>query len=179
MQIPSFEFQPTLPARGATWNRLVEMKTQDIFQPTLPARGATPRRNPAPTCTRYFNPRSPHGERRRWHMDGCNAVCDFNPRSPHGERPNIHLFRVEKCFISTHAPRTGSDNRGRVQDTSKRSFQPTLPARGATRPRRRDAKEDSHFNPRSPHGERPFAADAQSDKRRDFNPRSPHGERPA
>ena len=38
--------------------------------------------------------------------------------------------------ISIHAPRTGSD-----------------------RPRRRDAKKDSHFNPRSPHGERPGRAE--------------------
>ena len=40
--------------------------------------------------------------------------------------------------ISIHAPRTGSD-----------------------RPRRRDAKKDSHFNPRSPHGERHTTIDVQ------------------
>ena len=101
----------------------------------------------------YFNPRSPHGERQpcqRW----FRLVRDFNPRSPHGER------RIGNCVcnvigvISTHAPRTGSDVQAewcilRACDFNPRSphgerpsncamvsfmftFQPTLPARGAT-----------------------------------------------
>ena len=56
----------------------------------------------------HFNPRSPHGERRqpvlRFH-----PLRHFNPRSPHGERQ-------KKC------------EKGLAQIT----FQPTLPARGAT-----------------------------------------------
>ena len=55
-------------------------------------------------------------------------------------------------------------------------FQSTLPARGATLRGDAAALEAAHFNPRSPHGERPKMA------RRfvgvnNFNPRSPHGER--
>ena len=34
-------------------------------------------------------------------------------------------------------------------------FQSTLPARGATNPRRNHARQQIYFNPRSPHGERP------------------------
>ena len=34
--------------------------------------------------------------------------------------------------ISTHAPRTGSDERRKRYPTQEQEFQPTLPARGAT-----------------------------------------------
>ena len=56
--------------------------------------------------------------------------------------------------ISIHAPRTGSDALEAAERLGLKLFQPTLPARGATR------------NLPHPH------------QRRDFNPRSPHGERP-
>ena len=56
------------------------------------------------------------------------------------------------------------------------SFQPTLPARGATLDPIKSTDADIHFNPRSPRGERlsrlimlPFTVY--------FNPRSPRGER--
>ena len=54
--------------------------------------------------------------------------------------------------ISIHAPRTGSDAI-RLPHFLSHEFQSTLPARGATRPQPADA-HGSHFNPRSPHGER-------------------------
>ena len=81
--------------------------------------------------------------------------------------------------ISIHAPRTGSDScKG---DSSQRQlfqstlpargatlrvpsflltqpFQSTLPARGATLQRQHIAAGIPHFNPRSPHGERPCSA---------------------
>ena len=78
-------------------------------------------------------------------------------------------------------------------------FQSTLPARGATPASGRDRRCSGisihaprtgsdlirsahmyislHFNPRSPHGERPVSA-TMSRLRENFNPRSPHGERP-
>ena len=62
------------------------------------------------------------------------------------------LLAVE--HISIHAPRTGSDQ------TSAVAY-----------------RAGTHFNPRSPHGERrlsPFESRSASN----FNPRSPHGERP-
>ena len=77
-----------------------------------------------------FNPRSPHGERlsvkRRW-----LSAWHFNPRSPHGERRCPRLREKGKLWISTHAPRTGSDFLGMY--TACAAY---------------------HFNPRSPHGER-------------------------
>ena len=41
--------------------------------------------------------------------------------------------------ISTHAPRTGSDDVVILEDCDTQKFQPTLPARGATMMTRRPA----------------------------------------
>ena len=145
-----------------------------------------------------FNPRSPHGERRRRHLQWHRAG-DFNPRSPHGERRGILSSPTDERRISTHAPRTGSDDGRRrtsaaTKDFNPRSphgerrrtathkrrherFQPTLPARGATKSRRAHARKGqiSTHAPRtgSDDGRRRTSAAAK-----DFNPRSPHGERP-
>ena len=99
-----------------------------------------------------FNPRSPRGERRCACGKPC-AVYDFNPRSPRGER-----------------------RKSRTKPTRWKVFQPTLPAWGATTfdqivnqilnisthaPRVGSDEESkgigqrcTHFNPRSPRGER-------------------------
>ena len=131
------------------------------------------------------------------------AICwNFNPRSPHGERPHkCDKFAIQVC-ISTHAPRTGSDLAVLVQQTVRDSFQPTLPARGATGdwiPVRRidkrfqptlpargatltSTKPLTTQNPISTHAPR-TGSDAGtipcSSSKDYFNPRSPHGERPA
>ena len=104
-------FQPTLPARGATYEREYERGAKDaisthaprtgsdtfsgvalhrglLFQPTLPARGAT------------------------YEM----------------------LYQRLIGSISTHAPRTGSDGTLLMAALTALAFQPTLPARGATVP---------------------------------------------
>ena len=169
-------FQSTLPARGATAFRSTSPPQSAEFQSTLPARGATSCRTPAARSSRDFNPRSPHGERRlganlqqphiaisihapRTGSDvgkdrRLRGVPYFNPRSPHGERLDaldkrirVNLFQstlpargattISLLFcacttISIHAPRTGSDPRLHSTATKSR-----------------------HFNPRSPHGERP------------------------
>ena len=124
-----------------------------LFQPTLPARGATHRgRSRVPIGT-HFNPRSPHGERRQYLQSVLRRMPHFNPRSPHGERPPRHGLRSRGRYISTHAPRTGSDQAPSV------SFLP-----------------GTYFNPRSPHGERPCPLSDHCGHTY-FNPRSPHGER--
>ena len=122
-------FQPTLPARGATG---VVANGGGVwrFQPTLPARGAT--QCPLmPFNDDNFNPRSPHGER------PLNLICkrcisNFNPRSPHGERQATLYIGLNDKDISTHAPRTGSDDFDDLFTVMMDEFQPTLPARGAT-----------------------------------------------
>ena len=78
-------FQPTLPARGATLclRRILHHIWE--FQPTLPARGATFPSLLAFSNIAHFNPRSPHGERLFIFTPG-DSFEYFNPRSPHGER---------------------------------------------------------------------------------------------
>ena len=88
-----------------------DARTEGVeFQPTLPARGATINSFNTKTSSFYFNPRSPHGER-------------------HG------LLRTQGLSwrISTHAPRTGSDVLPVPRAPVINIFQPTLPARGATK----------------------------------------------
>mgnify|MGYP000095756806 CR=1 FL=1 len=80
---------------------------------------------------KHFNPRSPHGERPTMSFIFCVFISNFNPRSPHGERQSPPTERGNDYEISTHAPRTGSDAACARTSTTK-SFQPTLPARGAT-----------------------------------------------
>ena len=79
-----------------------------------------------------FNPRSPHGERPRCFSVGAAALSHFNPRSPHGERRLPAPLAALGRAISTHAPRTGSDAGDCRTISAATSFQPTLPARGAT-----------------------------------------------
>ena len=57
-------------------------------------------------------------------------------------------------LISIHAPRTGSDEHSSCVIVQPKTFQSTLPARGATSPPRQSFRRWCNFNPRSPHGER-------------------------
>ena len=149
---------------------------------------------------RYFNPRSPHGER---HVKPLTAE-DVLSISTHAPRTgsDARLANLSDMLeISTHAPRTGSDVSYSAHSFAISTFQPTLPARGATDGRRRTSAAAKDFNPRSPHGERrrnarrnarparisTHAPRTGSDTARrcrgtstiHFNPRSPHGERHA
>ena len=188
------------------------------FQPTLPARGATYAVPSTITPARNFNPRSPHGERPRRFFRHFR-VLDFNPRSPHGERHGRGGKAPHGRDFNPRSPH-GERRKPVDQEFLNLLFQSTLPARGATRkvcdlpkkisisihaPRTGSDTAAStassaleNFNPRSPHGERrvfPFcslmgrisihAPRTGSDKYRSirpgtsiyFNPRSPHGER--
>ena len=135
-----------------------------LFQPTLPARGATRPLRWRWASAPYFNPRSPHGE--RLSMDTkLPMASQFQPTLPARGATAGQLGIATENIISTHAPRTGSDVRigsllPGLKNFNPRSphgerpnfgakaagsaaFQPTLPARGATRttrvwkPRRR------------------------------------------
>ena len=82
------------------------------------------------------------------------------------------------CFISIHAPRTGSDM---VQYYSERMvcyFNPRSPHGERRRGWCCGCCSPCNFNPRSPHGERPVAVWTIEPQDEHFNPRSPHGERP-
>ena len=158
LQLVVVSFQSTLPARGATPPACASKLSTMIsihaprtgsdpcgrlpppcvcqFQSTLPARGATQN----PVCNlwlHHFNPRSPHGERQCRVADGC-------PCNP---------------FQST-LPARGATIADSAKQRAARKFQSTLPARGATSPAAGSAGARSHFNPRSPHGERQRVRDA-------------------
>ena len=125
---------------------------------------------------------------------------NFNPRSPHGERLHVGGECRNSIQISIHAPRMGSDTTRRNSEPAKIIFQSTLPAWGATRAAGYFLEFRFYFNPRSPHGERPYrsrswkvsiiisihaprmgsdyAFSLVESTVINFNPRSPHGERP-
>ena len=101
-------FQPTLPARGATCTT-PRLPPRGTFQPTLPARGATPPRGTNEAAEWHFNPRSPHGERRAAsrQKEGQKWISTHAPRTG----SDLHNTPTPPAGdISTHAPRTGSDN---------------------------------------------------------------------
>ena len=143
-------FQSTLPARGATTFVVHAQKSNISIH--APRTGSDALYFPRIAFARYFNPRSPHGERPSGQPEPP-AASNFNPRSPHGERRSARTSpdvtfpfqptlpargatrmldnQIARTFISTHAPRTGSDDG-----------------------RRRTSAAAKDFNPRSPHGER-------------------------
>ncbi len=79
-----------------------------------------------------------------------NAVKDFNPRPPRRGRQEQKQIYLSTILISTHAPRAGGDVAGCKLEMSKKRFQPTPPAQGATRETPQRTLAMSYFNPRPP-----------------------------
>ena len=136
--------------------------------------------------------------------DGAKPTADkchknFNPLSPHGERPTGVVRRGgglrfqstlpawgETCgakmdgegdAISIHSPRMGRDVLCEHMKVFLEKFQSTLPAWGETHLWHSSRRALRHFNPLSPHGERP-PRNRSGRSGYYFNPLSPHGERP-
>ena len=125
------EFQPTLPARGATGSNshsLISMKISTHAPRTGSDLGyGYYKRMPQAISTHA--PRT--GSDKAQRCAPCRR-CYFNPRSPHGERRGGMTDDGQRGAISTHAPRTGSDELITTDAEKLEIFQPTLPARGAT-----------------------------------------------
>ena len=100
---------------------------------------------------------------------------DFNPRSPHGERRCCERKQNKHPCISIHAPRTGSDalccvlrhNKSISIHAPRTGSDPTenyyersdtisihAPRTGSDQTMAVACRAVTHFNPRSPHGER-------------------------
>ena len=101
----------------------------------------------------YFNPRSPYGER-RFARRCCQAVEHFNPRSPYGERLDLAIFAPLDCYFNPRSPYGerlcksfakargfryfnprspyGERHDNSVAGDATKTFQSTLPVRGAT-----------------------------------------------
>ena len=168
-------FQPTLPARGAT--RLAACRVSGSTISThAPRTGSDTTNCIVEISTTHFNPRSPHGERRRHRMELLRLHDDFNPRSPHGERHQRPHQPPEDGDFNPRSPHGERPSSLRVPEFII-SFQPTLPARGATVDAAAVQPARPDFNPRSPHGERRCPPSGRAPVLIYFNPRSPHGER--
>ena len=124
------EFQPTLPARGATRLACLDELLSNDISTHAPRTGSDLRLHRDPGCPLNFNPRSPHGERR-----GASATRrmsrNFNPRSPHGERLALEDVFHTSHRISTHAPRTGSDVKLRLGKSEKVRISTHAPRTGS------------------------------------------------
>ncbi len=147
-------FQSTLPARGATCGHGKYCRTEQISI-HAPRTGSDKSTRPRCTAHRAFQSTLP----------ARGATLHNTPTPPAGD-------------ISIHAPRTGSDIGVGNHTARTLRFQSTLPARGATD----DDFDKEHFTaeisihaPRTGSDKRPVRA---VDPIGHFNPRSPHGERP-
>ena len=99
-----------------------------------------------------FNPRSPYGERRRAEpRSGCRPISTHAPRMG---SDNICFTSRQLRLISTHAPRMGSDLW--VQESTRRfrTISTHAPRMGSDGLYNESETGTSHFNPRSPYGER-------------------------
>ena len=171
------DFNPRSP-HGERHCKAPRLSPRGTFQSTLPARGATPRRVAGNRIVSI----SIHAPRTGSDARTSAAIPDvpisihaprtgsdqrivilpahrnhFNPRSPHGERPaHSNPAGASQSFQST-LPARGATRR-LMSYMQSSVFQSTLPARGATLQRQHIAAGIPHFNPRSPHGERPCSA---------------------
>ena len=125
--------------------------------------------------TRYFNPRSPHGERREG--TGWRTVCPyFNPRPPHGERRVCCTQKSTSITFQPTLPARGATRASSFRFAVGQEFQPTLPARGATYSCFSFCVIPA-FQPTLPaRGATPTSGTIFPPAMH-FNPRSPHGER--
>ena len=110
-------------------------------------------------------------------MDGLRLRDKhFNPRSPHGERlVALVLRRLRLAFQSTLPARGATRRQGVCHERDAISIH--APRTGSDVREVGELGRHQHFNPRSPHGERPTSSHSSLGIRPNFNPRSPHGER--
>ena len=147
------EFQPTLPARGATRSRR-KSTSRPRFQPTLPARGATPRGG----RTRRRKGISTHAPRtgsdtKSAHVDAFQGnISTHAPRT--GSDPPRQRQQAAGRLISTHAPRTGSDPPPQRAEIILGDISTHAPRTGSDIAAEATTVRPYYFNPRSPHGER-------------------------
>ena len=181
------QFQSTLPIRGATApdvrsvsGSLISIHAPhtgsdssarsalsivSVFQSTLPIRGATSFMD-AGKRQRYFNPRSPYGERHI--LFRFPLVTSISIHAPHTGSDFALVRRCHQSGISIHAPHTGSDG---YKCKHSLCMVISIHADGSGH------NLQSHFNPRSPYGERP--TDTQYVKYCfRFQSTLPYGERP-
>ena len=126
-----------------------------LFQSTPPARGATYHGGSPHAAHHDFNPRPPRGGRRKTEI-GAQTLYVISIHAPREGGDVKHFFGISGHFvISIHAPREGGDAVApSLPSPSKRPFQSTPPARGATSLHLLTPRVATDFNPRPPRGGR-------------------------
>ena len=144
-------FQSTLPARGATKAENGHEKGKEISI-HAPRTGSDPNQAGHARQNGDFNPRSPHGERRRkkWYRDATRPFQSTLPAR--GATRRKRRWFAPPRFQSTLPARGATGKMAKQGECFP--FQSTLPARGATDGITLADRVVTHFNPRSPHGER-------------------------
>ena len=147
------------------------------FQSTLPVGGATRRRIVGLFKLIEISIHAPRGGSDCSWLQRC-CSCPISIHAPRGGSDHQKTQKSRTSTISIHAPRGGSDN---VFDGpwAKNEISIHAPRGGSDTNRKVDKKRFTHFNPRSPWGERPVGLETLEGVLRHFNPRSPWGERPA
>ena len=169
------EFQSTLPAWGETWSRLTPDWRRNDFNPLSP-HGERPFPGLSLLRPVDFNPLSPHGER----PAGSRAEAEkglISIHSPRMGRDQTCPFRVDSNgqFQST-LPAWGETG-AELEVTHAFVFQSTLPAWGETNERSASTGKKA-ISIHSPRMGRDRGGGGIDGKGSHFNPLSPHGERP-
>ena len=125
-----FQFQSTLPMRGATTSKCPK-RHKGGFQSTLPMRGATKIRGLS-EFTRAISIHAPHAGSDTDCFSTARPKQRFQSTLPmRGATNALELIATIK-LISIHAPHAGSDGRSPYGLRRIVAFQSTLPMRGAT-----------------------------------------------
>ena len=74
----------------------------------------------------------------------------FQPTLPVRGATDVVFDQIVDPWVSTHAPREGSDVVGRLPCVTPMTFQPTLPVRGATIPAKGTSTRGGWFQPTLP-----------------------------
>ena len=127
------QFQSTLPARGATRYAIEDiLRLQISIHAPRTGSDINFSRGVAPaTFISIHAPRTGSDDGDWYDAWDSGAISIHAPRT--GSDDNFHTC-ANRVLISIHAPRTGSDLQGLRTAFARRTFQSTLPARGATVP---------------------------------------------
>ena len=124
------------------------------FQPTLPARGAT-FALPYHSGLRKISTHAPRTGSDLFRLHGLRALDSISTHAPRTGSDFLRPSSASRRFVfQPTLPARGATIVTDFNAGVTGTFQPTLPARGATWCWRKEGAAWSYFNPRSPHGER-------------------------
>ena len=195
MKIAARYFNPRSPC-GERLNPCFLRIVRRIISIHAPRAGSDPGYSPQFACQQISIHAPRAGSDYESNMESWDGRISIH--APRAGSDEEDIWCDDARLISIHAPRAGSDlprmeldarghnfnprspcgERRRILETGRmeRSFQSTLPVRGATGSQMQGSAPWNDFNPRSPCGERPYGGGWHG-WRVYFNPRSPCGER--